>query len=121
MGISERPHCHLEAWKQAMNLAQIIYTETRKLPAAERFGLMSQMRRCAVSIPSNIAEGACRGSRKDFIRFLRIARGSLGEIETQCYLARNLGYLEDIETITKLTNRVFRLLCGLISSLDSDK
>ncbi len=121
MGISERPHCNLEVWKQSMELARNIYRKTKKFPADERFGLVVQMRRSAVSIPSNIAEGACRGSRKDFIRFLMIARGSLGEIETQSYLAKDLGYLEDIDEIIQLTNRVFRLICGLISSLNTAK
>ena len=120
MGISERPHCNLEVWKQSMELARNVYRKTKKFPADERFGLVGQMRRSAVSIPSNIAEGACRGSRKDFIRFLMIARGSLGEIETQSYLAKDLGYLENIDDIINLTNRVFRLICGLISSLNSD-
>lgn len=121
MEISERPHCNLEVWKQSMELARVIYRETKKLPVDERFGLISQMRRCAVSVPSNIAEGACRGSRKDFIRFLMIARGSLGEIETQSYLAKDLGYLVGLDDIINLTNRVFRLICGLISSLNSDQ
>ena len=119
MGISERPHCNLEAWKQSMELTRTIYRETKKFPIEERFGMVSQMRRSAVSVPSNVAEGACRGSRKDFVRFLMIARGSLGEIETQLFLAKDLGYLENIDDITSLTNRVFRLICGLISSLNT--
>ncbi|MDT8284898.1 MAG: four helix bundle protein, partial [Thermovirgaceae bacterium] len=82
---------------------------------------VGQLRRSAVSVPSNIAEGACRGSKKDFIRFLMIARGSLGEIETQSYLAKDLGYLEGLDEIINLTNRVFRLICGLISSLNTVK
>ncbi len=121
MGISERPHYNLEVWKQSMELARTIYRKTKIFPVDERFGLVCQMRRSAVSVPSNIAEGACRGSRKDFIRFLMIARGSLGEIETQSYLAKDLGYLENNDDIISLTNRVFRLICGLISSLNTAK
>jgi len=104
-----------------MELARTIYRKTKIFPVDERFGLVGQMRRSAVSVPSNIAEGACRGSRKDFIRFLMIARGSLGEIETQSYLAKDLGYLENNDDIISLTNRVFRLICGLISSLNTAK
>ena len=104
-----------------MELARVIYRETKKFPVDERFGIISQMRRCAVSVPSNIAEGACRGSSKDFIRFLMIARGSLGELETQCYLAKDFCYMEEISEIIQLTNRVFRLISGLISSLNPGK
>ncbi len=101
-----------------MELAKSIYLETGKFPSDERFGITGQMRRCAVSVPSNIAEGASRGSRKEFTRFLMIARGSLGELETQCFLAKDLGYLTEDEKIFELTGSVFRLICGLIRSLD---
>ncbi|GAB6280052.1 MAG: four helix bundle protein [Thermovirga sp.] len=112
-----RPHCSLDVWKHSMELARVIYNETKKFPSDERFGMVGQMRRSAVSVPSNIAEGACRGSRKDFIRFLMIARGSLGELETQCQLAADLGYLQDEENIVELADRVFQMICGLIRSL----
>lgn len=110
-----RSHCKLEVWKQAMDLTRIIYKDTKDFPSEERFGLTSQLRRCAVSIPSNIAEGAGRGTRKEFIHFLHIARGSLCEVETQCILAKDLGYLENIDIIESQTNRVFQLICGLIT------
>jgi len=113
-----RSHCKLEVWKQAMDLARLIYMATRDFPSEERFGLTAQLRRCAVSIPSNIAEGAGRGTRKEYIHFLHIARGSLCEIETQVTLAKDLGYLEDINAIESQTSRVFQLICGLISSLE---
>ena len=113
-----RSHCKLEVWKQAMDLARLIYMATRDFPSEERFGLTAQLRRCAVSIPSNIAEGAGRGTRKEYIHFLHIARGSLCEIETQVTLAKHLGYLEDINAIESHTSRVFQLICGLISSLE---
>lgn len=72
-----RKHQELHVWQHAMDLVEQIYTLTKHFPSEERYGLTSQMRRCAISIPSNIAEGAARGSTKDFIRFLFIARGSL--------------------------------------------
>ena len=115
-----RPHCKLDVWKHSMELAKVVYCETRKFPLEERFGMTMQMRRCAVSVPSNIAEGACRGSKKDFLRFLMIARGSLGELETQCSLALHLGYLNDLEGIAELADKVFQMLCGLIRSLKDE-
>ncbi|UYG06015.1 four helix bundle protein [Halomonas sp. M4R1S46] len=75
-------HHRLPAWQQAMQWAVDVYKLTACLPDAERFGLMSQMRRAAVSVPRNIAEGAGRDGSTDFLRFLRIARGSLNELET---------------------------------------
>mgnify|MGYP000914849554 CR=1 FL=1 len=113
-----RSHCKLEVWKQAMDLARMIYTATRDFPSEERFGLTAQLRRCAVSIPSNIAEGAGRGTRKEFIHFLHIARGSLCEIETQITLSKDLGYLENLDIIESQTSRVFQLINGLITFLN---
>lgn len=113
-----RSHCKLEVWKQAMDLTRMIYTATRDFPSEERFGLTSQLRRCAVSIPSNIAEGAGRGTRKEFIHFLHIARGSLCEIETQITLSKDLGFLKNSEDLESKCNLVFKLICGLITSLN---
>jgi four helix bundle protein len=76
-------HKDLDLWKKSMNLVVLIYDITSKFPSDERFGLTSQMRRAAVSIPSNIAEGAARKGDKEFIQFLMIALGSLSELETQ--------------------------------------
>jgi four helix bundle protein len=76
-------HKDLDVWKKSMNLVVLIYDITSKFPSDERFGLTSQMRRAAVSIPSNIAEGAARKGDKEFIQFLMIALGSLSEVETQ--------------------------------------
>ena len=80
-------HKDLEVWKKSMDLVESIYTLTQRFPEAEKFGLTSQMRRSAVSIPSNIAEGAARKGDKEFLHFLPIALGSLSELETQYLIA----------------------------------
>ena len=85
----------LQFWKRSKRLCVYIYKETSEFPSEERFGLMNQIRRCAVSIPSNIAEGSSRNSIKDFKRFLEIATGSAYELETQLSIANDIGYLSD--------------------------
>jgi len=80
----------LIVWQRAVQLSVVVYECTRAYPSDERFGLVSQMRRSAVSIPSNIAEGRLRGSRKDFLRFLRIAYASAAELETQIIISKQL-------------------------------
>src|ERR1700752_2982669 len=85
----------LVAWKKAMALARLVYEVTSGFPKSETFGLMSQMRRAAVSIPSNIAEGQARHSKREFTHFLRNTRGSLAELETQTLLSKDLGYLTE--------------------------
>ena len=86
-------HRDLLIWQEAMNLAKDVYARTGSFPREEMYGLTSQMRRAAVSVPSNIAEGAGRSSDKEFRQFLMIARGSLSELETQVILAQELGFL----------------------------
>jgi four helix bundle protein len=88
----------LVAWNKAMELVTEIYRVTRNFPKEELFGLMSQLRRAAVSIPSNIAEGKGRLSKGEFRQFLGNARGSLAEVETQILIAQNLSYLDEPET-----------------------
>ncbi len=88
-----RPHYNLEAWKEAMSLVKAVYQVTQAFPKDEMFGLTAQMRRAAVSVPSNLAEGAARTGRKEFAQFLSIARGSLSELETQLLIAIELGYV----------------------------
>ena len=83
----------LEVWQKAMALAKAIYQTTSSFPSDERFGLVNQMRRASVSIPSNIAEGHARASTADFQRFISIAMGSVAELETQVILSTELGYL----------------------------
>ena len=109
----------LIAWKKAMELVAMIYDATDGFPSHEQFGLVSQLRRAAVSVPSNIAEGKAHYSNRDFVRFLRHARGSLAEIETQVLIARQRQYLP-AETTAKLTQKLDelgRILSGLINSL----
>lgn len=115
----ERPHKKLEVWQKAMALVARIYSLTKEFPKSEAYGLSSQMRRSAISIPGNIAEGAARKSKAEFLQFLNIARGSLSELDTQLELAYMLGYIDEKrqrETLAELTT-VFRMLSGLIRSL----
>ena len=84
----------LIVWQKSMDLAKQVYDISRKLPSEERYGLASQMQRCAVSIPSNIAEGNKRNTARDYVQFLRIASGSAAELETHLLLARNIYTLE---------------------------
>jgi four helix bundle protein len=100
-----------------MQLAQKIYVVTETFPAKETYGLTSQMRRSAVSIPSNIAEGAARRTRKEYLQFLLIARGSLSELETQLELAHRLNFVVGSTDVREQLNSVFGLLNGLIKSL----
>ena len=102
-----KSYTELDVWKVARELTNSIYTITKDFPQHEVFGLSSQMRRCAVSVPSNIAEGCGRSTAPETIRFLHIARGSLYELETQCYLAFDQDYFQSnelkevLEQITK--------------------
>ncbi|MDD3269976.1 MAG: four helix bundle protein [Syntrophomonadaceae bacterium] len=111
-----RSHHRLEAWQEAMRLVKQVYSVTNSFPKEEVYGLTNQMRRCAISIPSNIAEGAARDSNLEFVRFLTIARGSLSELETQLLIARDLGYTSDEKILTQV-DRVFALIGGLIKSI----
>jgi four helix bundle protein len=107
----------LVAWQKAMDLVTEIYRVTRKFPKDELFGLTSQIRRAAVSIPSNIAEGQGHLSKGDFRRFLGHARGSLSELETQILIAQNLNYLtkDEATNFLDLIAEVGRILNGLIT------
>lgn len=111
----------LLVWQKSVDLTERIYRLTEQFPDNEKFGLISQMRRASCSIASNIAEGKGRGSRKDFLQFLRIALGSVYELETQLIICQRLGLgiNEDRESSLGATNEVARMLQGLISSLTS--
>ena len=108
-----RPHERLDAWRQGMLLVKAVYEVSARFPADERFGLTQQVRCAAVSIPSNIAEGAARSGAKEYAHFISVARGSLAELTTQIQIARMLGYLDDTTEILNLTDHVGRLLTGL--------
>lgn len=112
-----RKHHELNAWQVAMDLVKEIYRITAGFPPSELYGLTSQMRRAAVSIPSNIAEGAARNGTKEFIQFLAISRGSLSELETQLLIAVDLGYTERNSQLMDTIDRLFGLLGGLMKSL----
>ena len=107
-------------WQKSRLLVRTVYILTRKLPEEELFGLTNQVRRAVVSIPSNIAEGFNRGSDKEFIHFLRIAKGSAAEVETQLILCVDLGYLDsdDIVEAIKLYNEILRMLGTLIVRIE---
>jgi len=100
-----------------MELAQAVYRATASMPADERFGLTSQMRRAAVSVPSNIAEGAARGTHKEYLQFLYTSRGSLAELRTQLTLAEQLEFIPHEPGLHQLINNEFSLLAGLIKHL----
>jgi four helix bundle protein len=112
----------LVVWQRGIELVEQVYKMTTTFPKDEVFGLRSQLRRAAVSIPSNIAEGQARHSTKEFLNFLSIARGSLAELETQLIIAGRLAYLKEEERTELLqrTAEVGRLLNGLIKSLQTD-
>ena len=115
-------YSNLKVWQKSMDLAVEIYRVVKSLPKEELYGLSDQMRRAVVSIPSNIAEGHQRSSTRDYIRFLNIAKGSLGELETQIILSERLGYLQS-ETTGQLYARceeIGKMLSGLINSLLRD-
>ena len=111
----------LETWQRAVDLVEEIYLETKSFPKDEIYGLTGQMRRAALSIPSNIAEGQGRDSPKEFLRFLSIAYGSLCETQTQLLIACRLGYLDEPahRRLTENSERVGRLMNGLVKSLRS--
>jgi four helix bundle protein len=110
-------HKDLIVWQKAVRLAGKVYAATRQLPRDERFGLSQQLRRAAISIPSNIAEGSARRTRAEFVQYLHIARGSLSEVETQMMIVRDQGLLtppgcllEDIAEVGRMLNALIRKL-----------
>lgn len=110
-------HKDLIVWQKSMVLATKIYAATRMLPADERYGLQTQIRRAAISVASNIAEGAGRAGRTEYIRFLNIARGSLTELETQIYITSNLEMIDRKLHLEEEIAEVGRLLTSLIQKL----
>ncbi len=106
-------HKDLEAWKKSIDLVKDIYSITKDFPSSEQFGLVSQMRRAAVSIPSNLAEGSARFSDKDSTRFIDISLGSLAELETQIIIAKELNFIKENQTLLEKIKKVNALLIGL--------
>jgi len=117
----KRKHHDLKAWQEAMALVKGVYAITATFPREEIYGLTGQIRRAAVSVPSNIAEGAARTGTKEFLKFLSIARGSLSELETQLIISKELEYLNSEEKIFEKVDKVFGLIGGLMKSLNKEK
>jgi four helix bundle protein len=115
----DAPHTHrdLLAWQQAIALAEMVYRVTARFPGQEVYGLVSQLRRAAISVPSNIAEGAARNSPRELFQFLGISCGSVAEMETQLELAVRLGYLESDANVINQCSRVGLLLRNLRKSI----
>ncbi len=112
-----KTHKDLEVWKVSVEFVTELYLLTNTFPKSELFGLTSQIRRAAISIPSNIAEGAARKNTREFIQFLYISLGSLSEIETQIIIAKNINYVNDIQQTTSKIQFIRILLTRLIKSL----
>ncbi len=110
----------LIVWQKSKNLVILVYKLTSSFPKEEVYGITSQIRRCAVSIPSNIAEGSMRGTQKDFKHFLKMALGSAAELQTQIDIAKLLlfGKKEDYNGIEKLTEEVIKMLHGLSGAIN---
>ena len=115
----EKPHKRLEVWKRSMELVLEVYRLTRQFPTEERYTLTPQIRRAAISVPSNIAEGAARQTTREFRHFLHIAQGSLSELDTQLDLSLGLGYVtpESLEGIRSQLESIDKMLTGLLKSL----
>jgi len=114
----EKPHKKLDVWKVSMELVKRIYRITSSFPKQEAFGLTSQIRRSAVSIPSNIAEGAARQTNKELVNFLHVSQGSLSELDTQLDIAYELKYIsgEDQQDLDNMMVRIDKMLSRLIAA-----
>ncbi|WP_346770166.1 four helix bundle protein [Bacteroides ndongoniae] len=116
-----KTHKDLLVWKKSIDLVEQIYTFTKQFPKEELYGITNQMRRCAVSIPANIAEGSGRKNKAEFIQFLHIALGSASELETHLIISQRLGFLSSnsYDEIMNALNEIIKMICGLINSLNS--
>jgi len=113
----DKPHHKLFAWTEAMALVRMVYEVTRDFPRDESYGLTLQIRRSAISVPSNLAEGAGRNGQKEFLQYLGVARGSISELETQLLIAVDLGYLPNGHQVFASLERVSRFVTGLHKKL----
>jgi four helix bundle protein len=118
----EKPHKRLDVWKLSMELVSELYRVTGEFPAEERYGLVAQLRRAAVSVPSNIAEGAARNTKREFANFLHMAQGSISELDTQLEIAVALGYAsrDGLASLVERLERIDKMLSGLIRSLRNE-
>jgi len=116
-------HKNLDVWEKSVELVSEVYKLTIKFPIQEQYGLSSQIRRSAISVPSNISEGVARSSKSETVRFLDIARASLVELDTQIEIAVKLNYLSDSDTTTlsEMINHTFAMLSKFIKSIKNDK
>jgi four helix bundle protein len=112
-----RSHRDLVVWHLSLEMVNQVYAVTARFPDSEKWGLVAQLRRAAVSVPSNIAEGSARGRSREFVHSLRIARGSLAEVETQLRIAAGLGYLRESSDLAQLIERLERMLNALLAAL----
>jgi len=121
MNVEIRSYRDLIVWQKAMVLTRQVYEISKQFPSDERFGLTQQLRRSAVSVPSNIAEGSGRGTTLDYVRFLHMARGSLFEAQTQLELADTLGFTAEtsLQSLLPLCNEIERMLNSLITKLSA--
>ena len=119
----ELSHKKLDAWKKSIELVSVVYKLTQKFPMQEQYGLTSQIRRSAISVPSNISEGTARSSKAETLRFLDISRASLVELDTQIEIAVKLNYLNssDTNTISEMINHTFAMLSKFIQKIKNDK
>lgn len=119
----ELSHKKLDVWNKSIELVTEVYKLTLKFPSQEQYSLTSQIRRAAISVPSNISEGNARSSKLETLRFLDIARASLVELDTQIEIALRLNYLTstDIESVSEITNHTFAMLSKFIQKIKNDK
>jgi len=116
-----RSHRELRAWQEAIALVEVTYRLTAAFPRDEQFGLVSQMRRAATSVPANIAEGAARSGTRELLHFLSIATGSLSELDTHLEVAKRLGLLRDSQDVQNKIDQVSALILALAKSLKAKK
>ena len=118
--VNLKTHRDLDVWKEGIELVVKVYEIVQKFPNEEKYGLVDQIKRSAISIPSNIAEGAARNSKKEFLQFLHISLGSISELETQLIIANRLGFLNNKEIFPLIEKERSKLL-GLIKYLRGEK
>ena len=118
-----KTHKDLLVWRKSIDLVEQIYKLTKQFPHEELYGITNQMRRCAVSIPANIAEGSGRKNKEEFIQFLHISLGSASELETHLIISQRLGFLSNdaYDEIMNALNEIIKMTCGLINSLNSTR